>query len=419
MSNNPLKSDIMIHNKITQGYKDSALGIIPQEWEVKRLGEICLKITDGTHDTPIKQTSGQPFLTAIHVKDGRISYDECYYLSVQDHVAIYKRCNPEKGDILMVNIGAGVCSAAMNRVDYEFSMKNIALLKPNKAFIIGEYFESVLLSNKKKYINSLLNGGAQPFLGLDDISKMKLILPSLPEQKKIAEILGVWDSAIEKQGALVDALTRRKRALMQQLLTAKKRLPNFTGPWKTVDFDSAYNIIPTKKYQIPKSEYNDHGARPIVDQGKKLIVAYTDIDNCFIDTPVIVFGDHTRIIKWIDFDFMIGADGVQVLHVKKIMDLKFGYFMLQNTPIPNLGYSRHMRELKLINFDIPSIPEQQAIAEVLSIADQEIELAKKRLKAFRTQKSALMQQLLTGKKRVKKKNIKKRKEARAKKRTYE
>ena len=104
---------------IPQGYKDSPLGIIPEEWEVKRLGEVCSKITDGTHGTPQKQDVGVPFLTAIHVKDGAIDYDNCYFLKQEDHNEIYQRCNPEYDDVLMVNIGAGVGSVAMIKVEYE------------------------------------------------------------------------------------------------------------------------------------------------------------------------------------------------------------------------------------------------------------------------------------------------------------
>ena len=169
---------------IPQGYKESPLGIIPKEWEVKRLGEVCSKITDGTHDTPQKQDVGVPYLTAIHVKDGVIDYDNCYFLTQEDHNEIYQRCNPEFGDVLMVNIGAGVGAVAMNKVEYEFSLKNVALLKPNKEILTGYFLESYLLASKRKNIHRLLNGGAQPFFGLDDIARIHILLPSLIEQNR-------------------------------------------------------------------------------------------------------------------------------------------------------------------------------------------------------------------------------------------
>lgn len=216
---------------IPQGYKSSPLGIIPEDWEVKRLGEVCTRITDGTHGTPEKQKNGIPYLTAIHIKDGVIDYNNCYYLTEEDHKEIYQRCNPEFGDILMVNIGAGVGSVAMNRVDYEFSLKNVALLKPKKNILMGEFLESYLLFSKSRNLHSLLNGGAQPFWGLDDIKKLHILLPPLSVQNKITMVLQLWDTAIEKQTQLVEKLTLRKRGLMQQLLTGKKRLKGFEGEW--------------------------------------------------------------------------------------------------------------------------------------------------------------------------------------------
>ncbi|MCS0990388.1 restriction endonuclease subunit S, partial [Escherichia coli] len=111
---------------------------------------------------------------------------------------------------------------------------------------------------------------------------------------------------------------------------------------------------------------------------------------------------HTRCVKWIEFVFCPGADGTQVIKTSKILEPKLGYYLLSNTDIPNLGYSRHMRELKEKDFRLPlDIKEQQKIAAVLSAADAEISTLEKKLACLRDEKKALMQQLLTGKRRVK------------------
>ncbi|MBU2018520.1 MAG: hypothetical protein KJ941_02635, partial [Bacteroidetes bacterium] len=83
-----------------------------ENWIKKTIQNISTKITDGTHDTPKPQNSGIPFLTAIHVKDGQIDLENCYYLTKEDHLKIYSRCNPELGDLLMVNIGSGTATSA-------------------------------------------------------------------------------------------------------------------------------------------------------------------------------------------------------------------------------------------------------------------------------------------------------------------
>lgn len=385
-----------MNNNIPQGYKDSPLGVIPADWEVKRLGEIGNVISGLTYSPDDIRTDGILVLRSSNVQNGKLSFNDNIYVNVNKYNSV------KTGDILIC-----VRNGSRNLIG-----KNAIITQEVEGVAFGA-FMSIYRSVNNSYLYHLFNtdyynkevyknlGATINSINGSDLKNFCFPIPQPAEQERIAEVLGCWDVAIEKQGALVEKLTERKRALMQQLLTARKRLPNFTAPWQTVNFDYIYNVIPVKKYQIQKSKYNEIGTYPIVDQGKSLIVAYTDIDNCFVDIPAIIFGDHTRIIKWIDFNFMIGADGVQVLHAKKILNLKFGYYILQNTPIPNLGYSRHMRELKLMNFDIPNdIAEQQAIANILTKADKEIEIAKKKLATLRTQKQGLMQQLLTGKKRL-------------------
>ena len=87
-----------------------------------------------------------------------------------------------------------------------------------------------------------------------NLEKISIPLPPLAEQERIAELLGTWDKAIEMQKQLIDKLELRKKGLMQQLLTGKKRLPGFTGEWKKVRFSDLYITVSAKKYQIPTSK---------------------------------------------------------------------------------------------------------------------------------------------------------------------
>ena len=245
-------------------------------------------------------------------------------------------------------------------------------------------------------------------IGLPYFKKLKIAAPSYEEQRKIAKILSTWDKAISTTEKLIETSKQQKKALMQQLLTGKKRLINpetgkvFEGEWKFAIFAELYKVANNKATQVKSSDYLDFGDTPVVDQGKSLISGYTNNTNIYKDLPVIIFGDHTRIIKWVDFSFAQGADGTQVLKNSKLLDAKFSYYVLANTTIPNLGYSRHMRELKEKDFKYPqNVAEQQRIASVLTTADKEIEILEAKLSYFKQEKKALMQQLLTGKRRVK------------------
>ena len=124
--------------------------------------------------------------------------------------------------------------------------------------------------------------------------------------------------------------------------------------------------------KLPTSEYKDKGLYPIIDQGQNNIAGYTDeTDGLFSNVPDIIFGDHTRIIKYVDAPFFIGADGVKILKAKdKKANYKFLYYALSSAKIPNTGYNRHFKWLKEI--DIPTYSEQEEkkiVSELDKICD--------------------------------------------------
>jgi len=170
-------------------------------WEVKKLGEVCKKITDGTHDTPQRLEKGVKFITGKHIRPFLVDYDNSDYVTEEVHKEIFQRCNPELGDVLYTNIGAGIGNAAINSVEYEFSMKNVALLKPLRSNVNGYYLEFYLNNDKIKtiIIDNYSNGGAQKFLSLKSIAKIPVSIPPLSLQQSFASKI----EAIERQKALI------------------------------------------------------------------------------------------------------------------------------------------------------------------------------------------------------------------------
>jgi predicted GIY-YIG superfamily endonuclease len=159
---------------------------IPEAWVVVPLGKACSKVTDGTHNTPKPTPSGIPYITAKHIRERRIDFANSLFLAQADHDEIFARCNPQRGDVLIVNIGAGTATPAMVRVDFEFSLKNVALLKPIKGLLLGEYLELYQLLMKPRVFDEVTRGGAQPFMGLDLIKTIPFRLPPFAEQQEIA-----------------------------------------------------------------------------------------------------------------------------------------------------------------------------------------------------------------------------------------
>ncbi|MFN8358658.1 MAG: restriction endonuclease subunit S [Candidatus Kapaibacterium sp.] len=192
-------------------------------WEVRKLGEVCTKITDGTHDTPERLTEGIKFITGKHIRPFSIDYNNSDYVTIKVHTEIYKRCNPEYGDILYTNIGVNYATAAMNTVNYEFSMKNVALLKYNRTILSGRFLE-FLLNNEyfKDKLRKLTGiGGAQQFLSLAQIKSIPILLPSIDLQtvfeNKIYPILLL----IEKQNTSNQVSSSLFHSLLQKAFSGE------------------------------------------------------------------------------------------------------------------------------------------------------------------------------------------------------
>ena len=133
--------------------------------------------------------------------------------------------------------------------------------------------------------------------------------------------------------------------------------------------------------KIPTSEYLENGKYPIIDQGQNDIAGYYDSDDgLFEDVPTIVFGDHTRVVKYVDKPCFLGADGVKLLcPLDKDINCKYLFYQLSCADIPNTGYNRHFKWVKALNFKIPSSDEQNHVVEVLDKVTELISLRKQQL----------------------------------------
>ncbi|BCO14614.1 hypothetical protein RIMD111065_29700 [Aeromonas hydrophila] len=151
--------------------------------------------------------------------------------------------------------------------------------------------------------------------------------------------------------------------------------------WTVINAADSFDTISTSNKKIKSSEYKDTGKYPVIDQGQKYISGYID-DNrnvIMVTNPLVVFGDHTKVMKFIDFNFVPGADGTKVLDPKKFIDPTFFYYQLRNLNIPDKGYSRHFKFFKELDFVLPSTAEQKKIVDRLDILLAQVEATQARL----------------------------------------
>ncbi|MBF7046434.1 restriction endonuclease subunit S [Campylobacter volucris] len=178
-------------------------------------------------------------------------------------------------------------------------------------------------------------------------------------------------------------------------------MTNLPQGWEKFNFDNIFYSPSSKNYQLNTKDYLDKGCIPIIDQSKKFIIGYSNnyekifkINNC--NNSCIIFGDHTRVLKFIDFDFIVGADGVKILLNKDIerFNTKFLFFQLLYKDIPLLGYRRHFSVLKQNTFIIPPLKEQERIVGILDESFANIDESIKNLEQDLLNLDELMQSAL-------------------------
>jgi type I restriction enzyme S subunit len=142
-----------------------------------------------------------------------------------------------------------------------------------------------------------------------------------------------------------------------------------SGRWTHRPFEDCIEPVERTR-KVQRKRFCDTGEHPIVSQEAGLINGYWDdgTDLLKVSTPVIVFGDHTRVLKYVDFDFVVGADGVRILKPRNFLAPKFFFYQLEAAEIPSLGYSRHYRLLRNLDIAVPPLPEQRRIVGVLDEA---------------------------------------------------
>lgn len=365
---------------ILQGYKATALGIVPQEWEVKRLGEICtyFKSGEGITSKDISENGQYP----VYGGNGLRGYTDKKYT----HDGAYILIGRQGALCGNINYVKGKCYISEHAIAVQ-TKGDLSWLRYKLDFW-----------NLNKYSES----SAQPGLSVEKLVRYKLTVPPLAEQRKIAEVLGVWDEAIEKQARLIEKLVLRKRGLIQRLLSAKLRLHGFSEKWEEVELGEVLLYEQPTPYIVRDTNYQNNYKTPVLTAGKTFILGYTNEENGICkNIPVILFDDFTTDSRYIDFEFKVKSSATKLLRAKGQNNLYFIFCALQCFKYPIGGHERHwISKFQYLTIALPTIEEQTAIAKVLTAADREIELAKKKLEHLRCQKRGLMQQLLNGKKRV-------------------
>ncbi|GGG66202.1 restriction endonuclease subunit S [Epilithonimonas arachidiradicis] len=195
--------------KLTEEWRE---GKELEDWKSYLLGEISVKITDGAHNVPKVLETGYPYLMAKDLTGGFLDFSQNNFISEKDHQELYNKCKPEKGDLLIVNIGAGTGNNVLIDTDIEFSFKNIAIVKPKRDIINGRFLKFSFDKHKAEILTNQVRGGAQPFLSLTALKSINIKIPTLEEQQEIV-------SRVESLFAKADAIEEKYKKLKTKIET--------------------------------------------------------------------------------------------------------------------------------------------------------------------------------------------------------
>ena len=415
-------------------YKDSPLGKIPCDWEVIKISDYGKVYTGNTPPTNDIENYGHEFLFVSPTDLG----SDKYILNTKKKLSKKGFSISRKfplGSVLFTCIGSTIGKSGIASVELTSNQQINAIVVDKK---YSNEFLYYALENNSDKIKLLAGEQAVPILNKSQFESVRIICPPLPEQKAIAHVLGLMDSAINTNNQLIAKKELQKKWLMQKLLTGKKRLKGFENNWKEVQLKNAFHFL--KSYSISREGLSK-------ETGNQFCIHYGDIHASY-ETDFLDFKTQKNIPRIVDENYYIQSkdylkDGdiliadasedykgvgeaivvinlekraaVGGLHTIVLRDnsgetesIFRGYLFASESVRNKLRtkatgtsvYSVTKNTLESLTLSLPPVNEQKAIAKVLQAADKEIKLLKAKTEKLREQKKGLMQVLLTGKIRL-------------------
>ena len=368
---------------------------VPSGWVWTTLDEICSKIGSGSTPRGSNYSEdGIPFFRSQNVHNEGLVYEDIKFISNATHQSMIGTEVCSKDLLLNITGGSlGRCAIVPDDFLVGNVSQHVSIIRT--ICVLPSYVHAFILSSLFKKSMSITGSGREG-LPKYNLEKMYLSLPPLAEQQRIVE-------EIERWFKLIDIVERGKADLQTTIKQAKNKIlelaihgklvpqdsndepasellkrinpkaeitcdnghyPKLPSTWRVCSYKDIFTTISSRPFQIKQSEIKDKGKYPVVSQSLLYIEGYSDIE-CALkcDSSYIVFGDHTRIVKFIDFDFIVGADGVKIITSK--INNKYAYFLLLyvSDKINNKGYSRHFSQIINYKYSLPPFAEQQRIVE--------------------------------------------------------
>ena len=400
--------------EVKPGYKQTEVGVIPEEWDAAPLNSITPQnrkngIVDGPFGSNLKtihyRTAGIPIVTSGYVTDGRFHAEKYLYVDREKFIE-EKRSAVQPGDIVMAKIGERCGASAILPLTHEIGILSGNALKisvdqsRHSTTYIWQILWSLHVSGKLEILRTT---GAQPALSMANLKRFKIPVPPLPEQRAIATALSDVDGLLGGLDRLIAKKRDLKQAAMQQLLTGQTRLTGFHGEWEVKPLGEL--IFRLKKTTRPSSSGRAEGAYPFFTNTAKPVDKF--LDEADFDTEAIIANTGGEAyFNYYNGNFAAMAD---CFVFKASLVTLFLYYFLKSVEraVNDNGFTgsgiKHLDKKFFYQMEVrcpAELPEQTAIATVLSEMDGELAVLEQRREKTRALKQAMMQELLTGKIRL-------------------
>ncbi len=415
---------------IPAGYKQTEVGVIPEDWAITSLDTVS-KVVDSLHQTPIFSGDGFAMVRVTDIKTGNLNLEGALRVSANVFTEFTNNHKPKRGDIVLSRVGSyGVSSFV--ETDEPFCMgQNTVVVQPK---IPPRYLYYVLNSPCiRRQIEDGSYGSGYKSLSLKNIKELSLPIPQVAEeQRAIAAALSDVDALLAKLDQFIAKKRDLKQAAMQQLLTGQTRLPGFSGAWEVKRLGDVGICLRGVSYR------GDSDLSAFDTDSTKRLLRSNNVQDATVVTTDIQFVNSERVSTrqlLQESDILICmANGSKALvgkaglfNVRDGYDYTFGAFMgcfrsnsaganamfvfylfqtgryrnyinnlLAGSSINNLTPT----SIESLEFSIPPLPEQTAIATVLSDMDAELAALEARRDKTRALKQGMMQELLTGRIRL-------------------
>jgi len=410
--------------KIPRGYKETKLGLIPKDWQTKHLSEVASVMPSNVDKKTKKQETPVRLCNYTDVYANDYIHKNMPFMEASATKNEIVKFSLRKGDVIITKdsedrMDIAVPAYVPENMDGVLCGYHLAILRPKEELLEGLYLSKILQLNEiNHHFVRRANGVTRFGLTVATIENSRIYLPPLKEQKHISKILTTWDSAIAKTQKLISAKRKFKKALMQQLLTGKRRFKEFSKrSWQEYHLGELFKerkergredlplLAITSDRGVIYREEVDRKDSSSADKSNYKRIAPGDIG-------------YNTMRMWQGVSALSGLEGIvspaYTICIPKTnkVDGIFAAYLFKFSPIVNLFY-RYSQGLvsdtlnlkfpnfKQIRIKIPQIDEQKKISAVLAQCDKEIEQLNQHLELLKQQKRGLMQKLLTGKIRVK------------------